>query len=154
MNEFLKAVQKEFSAAGLPVYDAEGKLVGRTGQDPKAEPEPTAVELITRGFQQHREEAEREMVPILESLSGYALEARRVLDRTSQWDFRKRLEAERKCGELYEKFKAAKKEIEKLRSKAIGSHLEQTPYLKSVDSFMQNLERHFTENVPFVLGRF
>ena len=101
MNEFLKAVQKEFSAAGLPVYDAEGKLVGRTGQDPKAEPEPTAVELITRGFQQHREEAEREMVPILESLSGYALEARRVLDRTSQWDFRKRLAAEKKCGELY-----------------------------------------------------
>ena len=148
----LEQVQDELKASKLAVYDKDGKLVGHTGPDPEPEG-PTAHEFIAEGYAQMVTDAEREMVPIIEQMTQDAKTARALLDRTSQWDVKGRLEAEKKRAELYAKFHAARGQRHELRRTA-GMYSQSTPFLKAVDVFENNLERHFTEEVPFVLNRF
>jgi len=49
--------------------------------------------------------------------------------------------------------KAARGQLHESR-KTAGMYSQSTPFLKAVDVFENNLERHFTEEVPFVLNRF
>lgn len=139
-----------FESKGRPVYNKDGELVGRIGEDPKVE-EPTALELINKGFKDKELAIEAAMLPVVEKMTVHAKAVRRLYDTTSQWNIHARIEAIKKAAELKQKFEDGKKELAELRnSLTFGRDNEHS---KTVDEFVKNLERHFTEE-PFILGRF
>jgi len=115
----------------------------------------SAEAKIAEGLRKTRTDAEKAIVPVLDSMSGWAQQSRRVLDTTSQWDFSKRQTAKAKCAELRAKFDEAKKQINEMREAARGDFGEITPFVNDTDSFIKGLEKHFQDDPQdFVKGRF
>jgi len=147
----LDVLHEAIKLTGKPVYSPRGLIVGRVGEDPKVEEGPSAQERIEKGLQDQEDRIEAAMIPVVETLTGYALEVKRLYDAASQFSYRDRLKAEGKAKELKVKFDATKKELAKLQGSLCIRHGGERS--QSADAFVRNLERQFTE-APFVLYRF
>jgi len=130
------------------VRDKFGKIIGEVGP-PEPEPGETPEEKISRGLEENAVKAEDEMTGIIETMTRHAQAIRALKDKTSQWDFKKRREANSKEAELKAKFEADKQQLIKLRLKVQGR-----PFLKEADEFIFNLERHLKDKEPFNPHRF
>ena len=134
------------------VRDRMGHIIGEVGPAPEA-PGPGARELIQQGLEKQVTDAEKAMVPIIETMTAHARAVRTLKDRVSQFDFKARQEAKVKAEELKAKYEEGEKQLHELRKKA-GMYSQHTPFLKDVDAHLVNMKRHFTEEIPFVLNRF
>lgn len=100
-------------------------------------------------------DAEKAMIPIIETLAGHVKTVRILRDKCSQWSFKERQQTKAREEEIKGKYEAAKKQLHEIR-KIAGTYSQHTPFLKDVDVFLGNLERHLKDEDPktFHLNRF
>jgi len=89
---------------GKPVYDAAGKIIGRTGEDVR-EPQISPAERIALGFRQGQEQAANEIIASVQMMGNLAFEAKRIRDRLAWWDFAGAEKARPKLAELESQYK-------------------------------------------------
>jgi len=135
------------------IYSLQGQIIGRTGPEPDVDKGPTAGELIQQGLNQPIINAENEIRPILDRMVRLAQQSRDARDKIGQWDFDNRLKIDKTRADLFMKFQAYQEQLHELR-KVAGRYSQSTPFLTSMDAFVLNLEQHFSEQGPFVSGRF
>jgi hypothetical protein len=125
---------------GIPVYDREGKLIGRTGEEPVQEPTPQ--EKIEAGLKKQAEETMKTIGGLLDASGQAAWEAQhKVRPKSNYLMFSTRLEANARLRELKAQIDENKKAVVKLLGGVAGPDYE--TFKTDIEEALQEIDRVF-----------
>lgn len=131
---------KDRGQVGIPVYDRQGNLIGRTGEEPVQEPTPQ--EKIEAGLKKQAEETMKTIGWLLDASGQAAWEAKhKIRPKSNYLMFNTRLEANSRLRELKAQIDENKKAVVKLLGGVVRPEHEN--FRADVEEALQEIDRVF-----------